>query len=190
MSLLLKFFPGLAQYALLIEIALFAALALAVVGYVHHRDAGIFHNGELATQAKWDAEKHQQEAAALAEAESNAKETQRRLERQGEAQREYDDQLAQARADAAAAVDAAGRLRQRASQYAAAARRAGSNPAPVVNGAPAADASGMLADVLGKAVERSRLLASYADAARRAGKQCERDYDSLSAVKRGAPASP
>jgi hypothetical protein len=37
--------------------------------------------------------------------------------------------------------------------------------------------------VLGKVGDRSRLLAAYADAARRAGLQCARDYETLREVR-------
>lgn len=155
--------------------ALLAAVGAGVLAYGHHEHS----LGMQATQAQWDAERAKQAAQALAEAESNAKETQRRLERQGDAQREYDAQLAQAQHDAAAATAALDGLRRRAAQYAAAARGAASHPATVGNSPATDDPSGVLADVLGKLGGRAQLLAAYADAARRAGKQCERDYDTL-----------
>lgn len=160
----------------------FLVLGIAAAGTlaVHQYGNGRYEAGKAEVTAKWNAEKAKQTAAALAESESNAKETQRRLERQKEAQDEYDAKFAQAQRDAAAATAAVSGLRQRAAQYAAAARRTASNPAAVSNGAPAADAAGMLADLSGKLSERAQLLAAYADAARRAGKQCEAAYDSLS----------
>jgi hypothetical protein len=166
-----------------------AAIALVVLGLagavtfaIHRYGNGRYEAGKAEVTAKWDKERAQQAAAALAESQANARETQRRLAAQQESQHEYDAQLAQARRDAAAANAALDGLRKRANQYAAAARRAASNPAAVGNSAPASDAAGVLADVLGKLGGRAQLLAAYADAARRAGKQCERDYDALSAT--------
>lgn len=164
----------------LIGIAIICAALIGGLTWFAHHERAI---GRFQVQARWDASIVKQQADALAESQANAKETQRRLERQKENQDAYDAELARARADAASATDAAGRLRQRAEQLAAAARRAASNAAAGSVGSTAPDASGMLSDVLGKAVERSRLLAAYADAARRAGLQCERDYDALKASR-------
>lgn len=46
-------------------------------------------------------------------------------------------------------------------------------------GKTALQAAGMLADVLGKSVERNRILAAYADDARAAGELCEQQYDQV-----------
>lgn len=46
-------------------------------------------------------------------------------------------------------------------------------------GNPAADTGILLADVLGKSVERNRQLADYADKAREAGLTCQKQYESL-----------
>ncbi|MCW3641558.1 DUF2514 domain-containing protein, partial [Burkholderia cenocepacia] len=82
-------------------------------------------------------------------------------------------------ADAFAARAAAGSLQQRVDQLAAAAR----HPA-VAAGSPAAgDALDMLADVLGRIDQRAGDLAEYADRARIAGQQCERDYDALTKTR-------
>lgn len=84
-----------------------------------------------------------------------------------------------ARADAAIADAAAGRLSQRIASLVAAAREAASNPAPVVAGAPATDPAGMFADVLGRCVARVQLLARIADERGTAGQLCESSYDAL-----------
>jgi NADH dehydrogenase/NADH:ubiquinone oxidoreductase subunit G len=163
-----------------------AAFALMLAGLAAAGGLFVSHERDIGrneVRAEWAKEKAAQLAQANREAESNAKETQRRLERQGDAQREYDAQLAQAQHDAAAATAALDGLRRRAAQYAAAARGAASHPAAVGNGPATDDPSGVLADVLGKLGGRAQLLAAYADAARRAGKQCERDYDTLRDAK-------
>lgn len=46
-------------------------------------------------------------------------------------------------------------------------------------GNPVADTGILLADVLGKSVERNRQLADYADKAREAGLTCQKQYESL-----------
>ncbi|WP_454752562.1 DUF2514 family protein [Cupriavidus necator] len=83
-----------------------------------------------------------------------------------------------ARADARAADAVADRLRQRVAELVAAGRAPG-NTSPAGAGQAAGDPIGMLADVLSRADQRAGILAEYADAARIAGKACERAYDSL-----------
>jgi hypothetical protein len=179
MNLLFKFFPVLAPYALFVKIAAIAIAAAAVAGawatFIHHeRDIG-----RAEVRQAWDGEKRVQLAAAAAEAQVNAKETQRRLERQKESQDGHDQEVTQARAAAAAASDAAGRMRRHAEQLAAAARGSCSNSTARGDGKATEDPAGVLAELLGRVVERSRRLAEYGDAARIAGAQCERDYDAL-----------
>jgi Protein of unknown function (DUF2514) len=92
-------------------------------------------------------------------------------------------QLKAAQASALAA-DAAGReLRARIAALANAARRP-DDPAAVAAGAATRDPVLLLADVLGRADQRAGDLAKYADAARIAGRQCERDYGVLTADPR------
>lgn len=50
---------------------------------------------------------------------------------------------------------------------------------PVATGASARDTAILLAELLGKSVERSRQLAGYADDARLAGQLCEQQYDQV-----------
>ncbi|WP_334070261.1 DUF2514 family protein, partial [Burkholderia cepacia] len=73
-----------------------------------------------------------------------------------------------------------GSLQQRVDQLVAAAR----HPAATTGGSAAGDALDLLANVLGRADQRAGDLAEYADRARIAGQQCERDYDALTAVAR------
>jgi hypothetical protein len=173
-----------APYRLAAELAIVVAMTGGAAWFVHHERALGRDEGRAEVQTKWDRARAVQQDQAIADAAANAKETQRRLARQKEAQDAYDTELAQARADADRAGAAADGLRQRAQAYAAAARRAASNPAAVGNSAPAGDPVMVLADVLGKVGDRSRLLAAYADAARRAGKQCEAAYDALSELRK------
>ncbi|WP_041490648.1 DUF2514 family protein [Burkholderia cepacia] len=81
----------------------------------------------------------------------------------------------QARADAVAAASAADGLRKQLAVFVAGAR----HPAASAGSSPAGDPIGMLADVLGSIDDRAGELAEYADRARIAGQQCERDYDAL-----------
>lgn len=136
--------------------------------------------GREEVRAEWAAERQAYTAAALAEAEGNARETKRRLERQQENQRAQDAELARARDDAARNAVAADRLREQNAGTARAWRDALGNSATERERTAAADAIGLLADVLGRADRRAGLLAAYADAARVAGLKCERDYDALS----------
>lgn len=86
-----------------------------------------------------------------------------------------------ARADAANASDAAGRLQQRVDDLLAAARAARDSTTASTS-APAGDPLGVLADVLTSADKRAGILADYADQARIAGLACERAYDALTPV--------
>ncbi|MDI9684323.1 DUF2514 family protein [Burkholderia cenocepacia] len=102
-------------------------------------------------------------------------EEQRRTAAQTEIANDANQQRTAALADAFAARAAAGSLQQRVDQLVAA-----RHPA-VAAGSPATgDALDLLADVLGRIDQRAGDLAEYADRARIAGQQCERDYDALS----------
>lgn len=102
-------------------------------------------------------------------------ESNRRAADQSENAKDANQQRTAALADAFAARAAAGSLQQRVDQLAAAAR----HPAATAGSPATGDALDLLADVLGRADERAGELAAYADAARIAGQQCERDYDAL-----------
>lgn len=88
-----------------------------------------------------------------------------------------------ARADAGRAHAAADGLRQQLAAYRRAATGAAANPGPAPAGPPAADAIGLLADLLGQLDDRAGIYAAAADAAHAAGLTCERAYDSLAARK-------
>ena len=87
--------------------------------------------------------------------------------------------IAAARADAAIADAAAGRLQQRVAVLIAAAREAASHPEAVRPGQAADDPAGVFADVLGRCVTRVRLLAAVADGRGAAGQLCQQSYDAL-----------
>ncbi|WP_175692721.1 DUF2514 family protein [Burkholderia ambifaria] len=83
-------------------------------------------------------------------------------------------------ADAFAARAAAGSLQQRVDQLVAAAR----HPAASAGSPATGDALDLLADVLGRTDEAAGEFARIADERGIAGRQCERDYDALTAVAR------
>lgn len=80
----------------------------------------------------------------------------------------------------AAGADAAGqRLRNEAGQFAAAISCPGADTAAVARGQAATRAAMVLSDLLARSDERAGELAKAYDAARTAGRQCEREYDAL-----------
>ncbi|MBS3185356.1 DUF2514 domain-containing protein [Pseudomonas sp. PCH44] len=80
----------------------------------------------------------------------------------------------------AAGADAAGqRLRNEAGQLAAAISCPSTDTATVARGQAATRAAMVLSDLLARADERAGELAKAYDAARTAGRQCEREYDAL-----------
>lgn len=106
-------------------------------------------------------------------------ESNRRAAAQSENAKDANQQRTTALADAFAARAAAGSLQQRVDQLVAVAR----HPAAAAGSQAAGNALDLLADVLGRADQRAGELAEYADRARIAGQQCERDYDALTASK-------
>ncbi|RQZ18155.1 DUF2514 family protein [Burkholderia sp. Bp9031] len=86
----------------------------------------------------------------------------------------------QARAAADAAASAADRLRKQVAGLVARAH----HPSAAPGGPTTGDALDLLADVLGSIDDRAGELAEYADRARIAGQQCERDYGALMAAAR------
>ncbi|MCA8239842.1 DUF2514 family protein [Burkholderia sp. AU32262] len=113
--------------------------------------------------------------AQLGAVEAARAEEQRRTAAQSEIANDANKQRTAALADAFAARAAAGSLQQRVDQLVASAR----HPTTAAGSPATGDALDLLADVLGRADERAGELAAYADAARIAGQQCERDYDAL-----------
>lgn len=159
--------------------ALVVLLAFGVRWALEDARADGHRAGQAEVHAEWATEKAAAALTAqLAEAEARAEE-QRRNAAQKESDRVQAEEIQRARADAAAAGAAADQLRQRVAALVAAARESRGNPAAAFVGPPAEDAAGMLADVLGRCVERVRVLAAVADDRGAAGGACERSYDAL-----------
>lgn len=151
-----------------------AAVALLVVSH-----GWAFRRGEAAVQVRWDAAVSAERALALEQAQTNARETLRRLEAQDANQRALDARLAVARADAERNRTDAERLREQAAA-AAAAWRARLGDSPSAGDLEAAGAAlAVCADLLGRADRRAGELAEFADASRAAGLKCAADYDAL-----------
>jgi hypothetical protein len=171
----LDFIPGGNLVRVIAVACVVSAVSAATAWFIHHER----EIGRNEVRAEWTAEKLAQRNADLTQAESNAKETLRRLTRQQENQRAQDVQLAAARAAADRNGRDADQLRV---QNVAVAQRwrdaLRDSPTGSVSEA-AGDAIGVLADVLGRADRRAGILAAYADAAHAAGLKCERDYDAL-----------
>ncbi|RQS88083.1 DUF2514 family protein [Burkholderia seminalis] len=145
-------------------LAFIVALAIAAGGSYFKGHADGVRTTTVAAQ------KAQIAAVAAARAEE-----QRRTAAQSEIANDANQQRTAALADAFAARAAAGSLQQRVDQLVATAR----HPAAAAGSPAAGDALDLLADVLGRADQRAGELAEYADQARIAGQQCERDYDAL-----------
>ncbi|AIT20982.1 DUF2514 family protein [Burkholderia thailandensis] len=123
-----------------------------------------------------------EQKATMAAVEAARAEEQRRTAAQSEIANHANHQRTAALADAFAARAAAGSLQQRVDQLVAAAH----HPAAAAGSPAAGDALDLLADVLGRADQRAGELAEYADRARIAGQQCERDYDALIVTRASA----
>lgn len=132
------------------------------------------------------AETSRRVAAALRASEQARAEEARRAFEMERIVRDAQAKAEQARRDAAAADDAAGRLRQHVSRLAAqcTARGAAINTAPAAGGPPAVDPGVVLAELHGWTDQAAGELAQALDAARTAGLACERAYDSLTPTPR------
>lgn len=153
-------------------VALVALLAFGVRWALNDARADGLASGRAEVMAAWNAEK-------VLLAEQRRREEFRAAERMLEIVHATEAQAQLARADAAIADAAAGRLRERVAALINAARRTAADPAPAAAGPPADDTAGVLADVLGRCIARVQLLADVADERGRAGGACERSYDSL-----------
>ena len=96
--------------------------------------------------------------------------------------------LDRAQADAAGAVDAGVSLRRRIAALTAGCRASASDPAPAGSGPSADTPADLLADVQRRLDAAADGIAQHADAARIAGRTCERAYDAL--TSRGQSALP
>ncbi|ATE85701.1 Rz-like spanin [Shigella phage Sf11 SMD-2017] len=140
----------------------------------------------VAAGALWAANKvssygEQQYAAGYAKAiaEQKAADEQEEQRRNAELQKIQADarqRIDAARNDAINAAAKSGRLQQQLANIRK--QLVGYSTAESI-GNPVADTGILLADVLGKSVERNRQLADYADKAREAGLTCQKQYESL-----------
>lgn len=151
-------------------LALGLAAALAFGGY---------RAGTAQVQGKWDKAELARVNADLEAAQVNAKETQRRLDRQKVNQDAQDKELAAARGDAFLNAADAEQLRQQNADTAKRWRDALRDTPTGEQCAAAGDAIVLQADVLGRMDKAASDLAQYSDTARLAGLKCERDYDAL-----------
>ena len=160
-----------------VRLAIYAAIVAAVVLAWSTWLAA--HDAKVATAATNKERNAWLERDAIAAA-AGAKETQRRLERQGDSHRETTAQLAAAAAAVRAERAGAGKLRDELAAATAARRR---DPAAVTVCAPAEAAADLHADLFGRADTRAGELAEAAQAFRIAGEACEREYDALTGAK-------
>ncbi len=140
----------------------------------------------VAAGALWAANKvsiygEQQYAAGYAKAvaeqkAADEKEEQRRNAELQKIQADARQRIDAARNDAVNAAAKSGRLQQ---QIANIRKRLVGYSTTESIGNPAAETGILLADVLGKSVERNRQLADYADRARETGLVCQKQYESL-----------
>ncbi|MBC3492730.1 DUF2514 domain-containing protein [Pseudomonas taiwanensis] len=106
-------------------------------------------------------------------------EEQRRAQAQEEARAHAQEERTIADAGAAGADPAGQRMRSDAANLAATVSCPGTDTAAVARGQAATRAAMVLSDLLARADERAGDLAKAYDAARTAGRQCEREYDAL-----------
>lgn len=127
-------------------------------------------NGELSdARAEWS------EAARKAEASARSEEQRRQVAVEG-IRRDAQEKIAAVAADAAAADDAASRLRARVAKLS----RRPSSCAGTAGGGDAADpARNLLADMLGRLDEAAGGIAEFADRSRAAGLTCQVSYESV-----------
>ncbi|NEK84054.1 MAG: DUF2514 family protein [Pantoea ananatis] len=157
-------------YRYIIIAAILGLVGAGIGGLIflyHHQynkgyDAGIAH--QVAEQQRINTE---------ARLENEAAKT--RLERQHAAE------MAAVNADAVAATASVRRLQQQLDKIG---RITDDYSGAVGISPPTGSTSRVLAYVLGESVERNRILAGYADKAAAAGRLCERQYDSLTGVKK------
>jgi len=144
---------------------------------------GVYQHGravERAEAAQASAERDSGDRLAEVIGERGARhEEQRRAQAQEEARAHAYEERTIDDAGAAGADATGQRLRNEAGQFAAAISCPGTDTAAVARGQAATRAAMVLSDLLARADERAGDLAKAYDAARRAGRQCEREYDAL-----------
>lgn len=163
-----------------------AALALAAAilaggsyraGVSREHDRGTAALAQL--QSRWDAADAEAGRTALAETQQNARETQRRLDRQKENDDAQAAQLARAARDLADSRISGQRLHQQSAALRAAIRGAAGDPTAGPGSAPAGDALDLFADLFSRADGRAGELAEALDRSHAAGLRCAADYDAL-----------
>lgn len=156
-------------------------LAIGVCGWWLYHSG--YQSGADAKELEWSAKwKQQAEQLATAKAKALVKAREEEQRRQASIDKVRDDaekQIAMAERDALAASDAAAGVLEQAKRLAARAGKCSSNPTATQPGAPAAEPSVVLANVLGRADARAGELAAAYDRSRAAGLACERAYDAL-----------
>jgi hypothetical protein len=164
----------------LVGIAVVGALLAAVWAWDKGRLSAQFEAGYVKAKAEWAQADNVRDDAASAAREVEAKREAKRIEKQREIDDATEREMQTLRADADAAAAAGGRLRKRvADLLAARGGQAGPDQPIAGDSAPAEDAARVLADVLGRCVDRVRLLAVIADERGAAGGACERSYQTL-----------
>ncbi|MBH3412863.1 DUF2514 domain-containing protein [Pseudomonas putida] len=144
---------------------------------------GVYQHGrsfERAEAAQASAERDSGDRLAEVIGERGARqEEQRRAQAQEEARAHAQEERTIADAGAAGADAAGQRLRVEGARLAATVSCPGTDSAAIARGQAATRAAMVLSDLLARADERAGELAKAYDAARTAGRQCEREYDAL-----------
>jgi len=162
-----------------------AAVALAAAGaglllWGHHRE----QQGEAAVQARWDAERAQQQAATALALEHRRIADAQEADARKEIARESEQLQARISRDAAAVPGAsAGLLQRLASADRCVARPA--DPAPTSGGPATSATRDLCADVLSRVLIAGGQLAATADQRGAAGIVCQSSYDAL--TEKGNP---
>ena len=156
------------------SLVLLALLATHYCAYQHGRSV------EQAVAGQASAKKDSGDRLAEVLGERSARqEEQRRAEAQEEARAHAQEQRTIDDAGATGADAAGQRLHDDSANFAAAVSCPGTDTAAIARGQAATRAAMVLSDLLTRADERAGELAKAYDSARRAGEQCQREYDAL-----------
>lgn len=173
------------RYQLLI--IAFAFSVLGGIGYALHHNG--YESGNFDSNRDWKLEWAKRDAKDLLELagrqEQERTEEQRRQKESEKVARDAQNQLAQAKLDAANAQSAADKLQLTIANIRRQLAASETSKLSAIANASATRANSgvLLADVLSKSVERNQQLAATADEWRIAGLACERSYDSIAEVK-------
>lgn len=170
-----------AKYA--VVICLFVGASLGGIGWAIHHNS--YEAGKSAKeqewQDKWDKRDLADKTAQLAQEKAQRDEERRRQTETEEIVRNAETEKQNALAEAAAANDAAGRLRGTLADVRRklAASETGKLSADAASRQATAETASLFADLYEESDRRAGELAEYADAAARAGNVCERTYDAV-----------